>query len=68
MDNNRHEYQRMIHKLNDGIFDAVLSVSLVRAIRDDTETRKYQSPTQKREDGQTVYLITDTYIISLKER
>lgn len=43
MDNNHHEYQRMIHKLNNGIFDAVLSVSLVRATWDDTETPKFMS-------------------------
>lgn len=43
MDNNRDEYQRMIHKLNDGIFDAVLSVNLARVTRDDSETPKFMS-------------------------
>ncbi|MDA1478027.1 recombinase family protein [Bacillus changyiensis] len=43
MDNNRNEYQRMIHKLNDGIFDAVLSVNLARVTRDDAETPKFMS-------------------------
>ena len=43
MDNNRDEYKKMIHKLNDGIFDAVLSVNLARVTRDDAETPKFMS-------------------------
>ncbi|MCX2810557.1 recombinase family protein [Bacillus sp. ChL18] len=43
MDEMRPEYQRMINKLTDGIFDAVLSVNLARVTRDDAETPKFMN-------------------------
>lgn len=41
MNENRPEYKRMIHMLQEGIFDAVLSVNLARVTRDDAETPKF---------------------------
>ncbi|WP_420481359.1 recombinase family protein [Bacillus halotolerans] len=43
MDEMRPEYQRMINKLTDGIYDAVLSVNLARVTRDDAETPKFMN-------------------------
>src|SRR5699024_10513256 len=41
MNENRPEYVRMIDMLQEGVFDAVLSVNLARVTRDDAETPKF---------------------------
>ncbi|MGG4314814.1 recombinase family protein [Bacillus velezensis] len=43
MNENRPEYQKLLSKLSEGIFDAVLSVNLARVTRDDAETPKFMS-------------------------
>ncbi|MCY8009841.1 hypothetical protein MOJ76_16265 [Bacillus haynesii] len=56
----------MIHKLNDGIFDAVLSVNLARVTRDDAETPKFMS-LLRQED---ILFVTDSeriYDLELQE-
>ncbi|MBK4214118.1 recombinase family protein [Bacillus pumilus] len=43
MDKNRPMYQEMLSKLQENLFDAVLSINLARVTRDDAETPRFMS-------------------------
>lgn len=60
MDSNRPEYQKMLQKLHNGYFDAVLSVNLARVTRDDAEAPKFMRFLRENEilfitDGERIY-------------
>ncbi|UQW98821.1 recombinase family protein [Rummeliibacillus sp. G93] len=60
MDSNRPEYQKMLKKLHNGYFDAVLSVNLARVTRDDAEAPKFMRFLRENEilfitDGERIY-------------